>query len=290
MNVQHFYDARTGTISYIVWDAEAETAVVIDPVMDFDPPSGRVWFENAELMAAFIDERDLKVPFVLDTHAHADHMSALPWFKERYGAKTVIGAGVPRVQQTFCTLLNLGEVVPADGSQWDILIADNEELDLGPFTIKAIPTGGHTPASVSYLIGDCVFVGDTLFMPDSGAARCDFPGGSAAELYDSIQRIYALPPETRVFTLHDYQPGGRELAFESTVAEQRKHNIHIHEGVTKEEFVALRERLEVDKPVPRLLLPALQVNIRGGRLPEPESNGIAYLKLPLNAFGGGDKS
>jgi len=289
MNVEPFHDSRTGTISYVAWDAAAKTAVVLDPVMDFDPPSGRVWFESAERIAAFLDEHGLKVPFALDTHAHADHMSALPWFKERYGAKTVIGAGIPAVQRTFVDLLNLGDTVTPDGSQWDVLLADDAELDVGPFTVKAIPTGGHTPASVSYLIQDCVFVGDTIFMPDSGAARCDFPGGSAAELYDSIQRIFALPPETRVFTLHDYQPGGRELAFESTVAEQRRSNVHIRDGVTKEEFVALRAKLEADKPVPRLLLAALQVNIRGGRLPEPEENGIAYLKLPLNAFGGGAK-
>jgi glyoxylase-like metal-dependent hydrolase (beta-lactamase superfamily II) len=221
------------------------------------------------------------VPYVLDTHAHADHMSGAQFFRERLGAKTVIGRGITAVQAAFGELFGLAGF-PADGSQFDVLLDDWAVLEVGPFEIEAIPTAGHTPASLSYRIGDAVFVGDSLFQPDSGTARCDFPGGSAAELYDSIQRIFALPEDTRVFTLHDYRPGGRELAFESTVGEQRRDNIHIHDGVSKQEFVALRARLERGKEAPALLLPAVQVNIRAGHLPDPDDNGIRYLKIPLN--------
>jgi len=282
MIIQHFYDTRTGTLSYVVADEGSRTAVVIDAVTDYDPPSGRVFHESAESVARYIDAAGYSVPFVLDTHAHADHFSAMPFFRERYGAKTVIGAGITAVQDVFARLFNLD--VPADGSQFDVLLEDGEVLEAGGLQIEAIPTGGHTPTSLSYRIGDAVFVGDTLFQPDSGAARCDFPGGSAAELYDSIQRLYALPPATRLFTAHDYQPGGRQLAFESTVAAQRSDNIHIHDGVSKDEFVALRAKLEAGKPVPRLILPAIQVNICAGALPPPEANGTRYLKIPLNAF------
>lgn len=285
MIVQHFYDPRTGTLSYVVADTDARTAVVIDPVLDYDPRSGRVFQDSAEEIARYVDEHDYAIPYVLDTHVHADHLTGLQFFRERYGAKTVIGSGVSRVQRAFAPLFDLDAGFATDGSQFDVLLDDGAKLDVGAFEIEVIETGGHTPASVSYLVGDAVFVGDTLFQPDSGTARCDFPGGSAAELYDSIQRIYALPPETRVFTLHDYQPGGRELAFESTVAEQRGSNVHLRDGVGKQEFVALRAELERGKEAPTLILPSLQVNIRAGHLPEPAANGTRYLKIPLNAFG-----
>lgn len=284
MKIQHFYDERTGTLSYVVSDDAETTAVVIDPVTDYDARSGRVFHESAEAIARYLDEHGLAVPFALDTHAHADHLSALQFFRERYGSRTVIGAGITTVQRTFKAFFDLGDEVPGDGSQFDVLLEDHQVLDVGPFSIEAIPTGGHTPASLSYRIGDAVFVGDTLFQPDAGTARCDFPGGSAEDLYDSIQRLFLLPEETRVFTLHDYRPGGRELAFESTIGEQRRSNIHLRDGVSKEEFVALRTRLEQGKEVPRLILPSIQVNIDAGRLPAPAENGRRYLKVPINGF------
>ena len=284
MKVQHFYDRRTGSLTYVVADDASRTAVVIDPVMDYDPKAGRVYLESAEVVASYIDQAGYQIPFVLDTHPHADHMSAMQFFRERYGAKTVIGKQVTAVQRVFGELFHLGEEFPTDGSQFDVLLEDHGTLDAGPFEIEALPIGGHTPASVGYRINDAVFVGDTLFQPDAGTARCDFPGGSAGELYDGIQRLFALPAETRLYTLHDYQPGGRELRFESTVAEQRRDNIHIHDGVSREEFVALRAKLERGKEAPTLLFPAVQVNIRAGQLPPPEANAIRYLKIPLNAF------
>lgn len=284
MRIQHFHDPRTGTLSYVVSDEVQRTAVVIDPVMDYDARSGRVYFESAEAISTYLDEHGLAVPFVLDTHAHADHLSALQFFKERYGSRTVIGAGIVRVQRTFKAFFDLGDSVPDDGSQFDVLLEDHEVLDTGAFSIEAIPTGGHTPASLSYRIEDAVFVGDTLFQPDSGTARCDFPGGSAEELHDSIQRLYRLPEATRVFTLHDYQPGGRELAFESTIGEQRRENIHLNDAISREEFVQLRAKLEAGKEVPRLILPAVQINIDAGRLPTPAANGTSYMKFPINGF------
>lgn len=284
MQIQHFFDPRTSSLTYLVYDLDARRAILIDPVLDYEPKGARVFSESAEAVATFLDGHRLELTHVLDTHAHADHLTALDWFKARYGAVTGIGAGITRIQRTFAELYGLGPDFPTDGSQFDLLIEDGARLDLGPFTLEAIPTGGHTPASLSYRIGDAVFVGDSLFQPDAGTARCDFPGGSAAELYDSVHRLYALPDETRVFTLHDYQPGGRELRFESTIGEQRRSNVHLAEGVSREAFVALRKELEQGKELPTLILPALQVNIRAGRLPEPEAGGRRYLKLPINAF------
>lgn len=285
MQIQHFFDPRTSTLTYLVYDLEEKSAVLIDPVLDYEPKAARIFFESAEKVARFVDERGLALSHVLDTHAHADHLTALDWFRSRYGALTGIGSGITEIQKAFAKLFYLGEEFATDGSQFDLLLEDGQRLDLGPFAVEAIPTGGHTPASLSYRIGDAVFVGDSLFQPDAGTARCDFPGGSAAELYDSVQRLFGLPDETRLFTLHDYQPGGRELAFESTVAEQKQHNVHIHQGMSKEAFIALREKLERGKEAPTLILPSLQVNIRAGRLPEPDSNGIRYFRIPLNAFG-----
>ncbi|MCA8944137.1 MAG: MBL fold metallo-hydrolase [Planctomycetes bacterium] len=284
MKIQHFFDPNTWTLSYVVWDEGSKIAVVIDPVADYDPKAVRVTHDSAEKIAKFIDEHDLKLTHVLDTHVHADHLTGMPFFKQRYGAKTVIGSKVGTVLETFRSVFGLPDDFPVDGSQFDILLDAGESLDVGPFQIEAIPTPGHTPASMTYKIEDALFVGDLLFQPDSGAARCDFPGGSAAEEYDSIRRLFELPEETRVFTCHDYQPGGRELAFESTIGEQRKHNVHVNDRVTREEFVALRKKLEDGKELPTLLFQSLQVNIRAGELPEPEANGMAYLKLPLNAF------
>ena len=284
MKIQHFYDPRTSTLTYVVFDEASRSAVVIDPVLDFDVKSGRVYHESVECVAAFLDAEELELLYALDTHPHADHLTALPWFRQRYGAKTAISAGIRAVQETWCERFNLGPDFPVDGSQFDVLLEDGEQLGAGALVVEALLTEGHTPASMTFKIGDALFVGDLIFMPDAGTARCDFPGGSAAVLYDSVQRLYAFPDETRVFTLHDYQPGGRELRFESTVGEQKRENVHIREGVTQEEFVALRAKLEAGKEVPTLLFPAVQVNIDGGRLPQPESNGVSYMKLPLNLF------
>lgn len=284
MKIQHFYDPRTATLTYVVFDEASRSAVVIDPVLDFDVKSGRVYHESVERVAAFLDAEELELLYALDTHPHADHLTALSWFGQRYGAKTAISAGIRAVQETWRERFNLGSALPIDGSQFDVLLEDGRQLSAGALEIEALLTEGHTPASMTFKVGDALFVGDLIFMPDAGTARCDFPGGSAAVLYDSVQRLYAFPDETRVFTLHDYQPGGRELRFESTVGEQKRENVHIREGVTQEEFVALRAKLEAGKEVPTLLFPAVQVNIDGGRLPQPESNGVSYMKLPLNLF------
>ncbi len=282
MKIQHFFDPRTWSLTYVVY--EEGTAVVIDPVLDYDPKAGRVFHESAERVAEFLKREGLTLAYALDTHPHADHLTGVVFFKERFGAKTVISERITTVQATFRDVFNLGADFPVDGRQYDVLLADGEILEAGPLKIEAILTEGHTPASLSYKIGDALFVGDLLFMPDGGTARCDFPGGSAAVLFEAVNTLYRLPEETRVFTLHDYQPGGRELCFESTIGDQKRSNVHVNAETTLEEFVALRKRLEEGKPAPTLLFPALQVNIRGGHLPEPESNGRAYLKIPLGWF------
>ncbi len=287
MKTEAFFDARTSTLTYVVHDPASRTAVVIDPVLDFDPASGRTWTESADAVSSFLDREGLRVPYVLDTHAHADHLSALPLFQERFGAKTGIGAEIVQVQRVFRDLFNLGDTLATDGRQFDVLLRDGERLDVGAFEIEAFHTPGHTPACMSYRIGDALFVGDTLFQPDHGTARCDFPGGSASTLWDSIQRLYALPPETRVYTCHDYQPGGRPLAYQSTLREQREENRQLRADTSREEFVTFRKERDATLSMPTLILPAIQVNVRAGHFPEPEANGVSYLKLPLNVFGGG---
>ena len=285
IEIEAFFDGRTQTLSYAVYDEAARVGVVIDPVLDFDPASGRIWTESAESIAAFLERGRIRIPFVLDTHAHADHLSAIPFFKERFGARSVMGAKVGRVQCFFRTLFNLGDGFAVDGSQFDVLLDDGERLDVGPFEIEALHTPGHTPACLTYRIEDALFVGDLLFQPDYGTARCDFPGGSAEALYASVMRLYrTLPGETRVFTCHDYQPGGRPLAYESTLREQRESNVQLNEKTTLEEFKAFRESRDATLDMPRLILPSVQVNIRAGELPEPEGNGRVYLKIPVNAF------
>jgi glyoxylase-like metal-dependent hydrolase (beta-lactamase superfamily II) len=284
MKIQHFFDKRTSTLTYVVHDEAAKVGVVIDSVMDFDPKSGRTWHESCETIARYIDKAGLTIPYVLDTHAHADHLSGMAYFKQHCGARTVIGRFIATVQARFRALYNLGPDFPADGRQFDVLMGDGDELRAGPLLITAIHTPGHTPACLTYHIGDALFVGDTIFMPDYGTARCDFPGGSAEILYESIQRLYALPDVTRVFTCHDYQPGGRALRYESTVGEERMTNIQLDTRTSKEAFVARRKARDATLEVPVLILPSLQVNIRAGCLPEPESNGVSYLKLPLNVL------
>jgi len=285
MQIQHFYDERTSTLTYVVFDAGARVGVVIDPVLDFDSASGRTWTESAETVAAFLDERRLRVPYVLDTHAHADHITAIPWFKSRYGARSVIGSGISTVQEVFRGIFNLGDTLPSDGRPFDVLLGEGDSLDVGPFVIEALHTPGHTPACMTYRIGDALFVGDTLFQPDYGTARCDFPGGSAAELHDSIMRLHAsFPPETRVFTCHDYRPGGRAVQWQSTLAEQAAHNVQLNAKTSREAFVAFRKQRDATLDMPALILPSIQLNVRAGELPAPESNGVVYLKIPLNLF------
>lgn len=257
---------------------------MIDPVLDYDPKSARTSSGSAEAVAKYLVARNLEIPFVIDTHAHADHLTAMPYFKKRFGARTITGSRVGEVQKTFRDIYNLGADFPVDGRQFDLLLDEGQELDAGAFRIRAMHTPGHTPAHMSWQIEDAVFVGDTLFMPDYGTARCDFPGGSADQLFDSIQRIYALPESTRLFMCHDYQPGGRDLRFVTTVAEQKRSNIQLNERTAREEYLKFRKTRDAQLDMPTLILPAVQINIRAGAFPEAEANGTAYLKIPLNLF------
>ena len=282
MVIQHFFDQATSTLTYVVHDGGI--GIVIDPVLDYDPKSARTTVRSAEAVARYIDHRHLSIPYVIDTHAHADHLTAMPFFKKRYGSQTVTGSRVGEVQRSFRDIYNLGADFPIDGRQFDILLDEGQDLEVGSFRIRAMHTPGHTPAHMSWQVEDAVFVGDTLFMPDYGTARCDFPGGSADQLYDSIQRIYALPDSTRLFMCHDYQPGGRELCFVTTVAEQKQSNVQLRQGTMKQEFLKLRTARDAKLDMPALILPAIQINIRAGEFPNREANGTAYLKIPLNVF------
>jgi glyoxylase-like metal-dependent hydrolase (beta-lactamase superfamily II) len=282
IHIGHFFDPRTSTMTYVVHDPDARVGVVIDPVTDLDARSGRVSFESCDRVAWYVEEHGLEIPYVLDTHAHADHLSGIPFFKERYGARSGIGSRITEVQRIFRDVYNLGEDFPVDGSQFDRLLQEGDVLEMGSLQVEVLDTPGHTPACVTYRIGDLLVVGDTLFMPDHGTARCDFPGGSAAHLYDSIQRLYAFPDETRMFTCHDYQPGGRPLRFESTIGEQKATNVQLNADTALDDFVVFRRERDAQLDVPALMLASLQVNIRGGALPEPESNGTSYLKIPLS--------
>jgi glyoxylase-like metal-dependent hydrolase (beta-lactamase superfamily II) len=282
MEIQHFFDRATSTLTYVVHNAKS--GVVIDPVLDYDPKSARTSVRSAEAVAKFIAEKNLSIPYVIDTHAHADHLTAMPFFKKRFGARTVTGSRIGVVQRAFRDIYNLGADFPVDGRQFDLLLDEGQELRVGLFKVRAMHTPGHTPAHMSWQVEDALFVGDTLFMPDYGTARCDFPGGSAEQLYDSIQRIYALPGSTRLFMCHDYQPGGREMRFVTTVADQMRANIQLNQRTTKAEYLTLREGRDAQLDMPTLILPAVQVNIRAGEFPEPEANGTTYLKIPLNLF------
>jgi glyoxylase-like metal-dependent hydrolase (beta-lactamase superfamily II) len=282
MEIRHFFDQAPSTLTYVVHDRE--TAAVIDPVLDYDPKSARTSCRSAEAVARYIDESNLEVPYGIDTHAHADHLTAMPFFKKRYRARTVTGSRIGEVQRSFRDIYNLGADFPADGRQFDLLLEEGQELKIGSFAVRAMHTPGHTPAHMSWQIGDALFVGDTLFMPDYGTARCDFPGGSAEQLFDSIQRIYALPENTRLFMCHDYQPGGRELRFVTTVGEQKRSNIQLSRHTTKQQYVEFRKKRDAELDMPTLILPALQINIRAGEFPEPEADGKVYLKIPLNVL------
>ena len=282
VKIDSFYDQRTSTLTYVVQDADTKDAVVIDPVLDYDPASGRIWTESLDELAAFIDEQGLKLHWVLETHAHADHISGSQWLKERYGAGVVIGQEITQVQEVFRDVFDLGADFPVDGSQFDKLVQDGEVLVAGSLELQAIRTPGHTPACVTWKTGDSVFTGDALFMPDMGTGRCDFPAGSADDLYRSVHgRLYGLPDSTRVFVGHDYQPGGRELAWESTIGEQKDSNIQLTAQTSHDEYVAFREARDSKLNAPRLLLPSVQVNINAGLLPGESANGRRYLKIPL---------
>lgn len=286
--VTGFFDKRTFSIQYVVTDPASKACAIIDPVLDFDEKSGSVATHSADALLAFIAAGGLKVEWILDTHPHADHFSAAPYLKQKTGAPTAIGAHIVDVQKLWTDIYNLKDF-PADGSQWDRLFEAGDTFRIGGLTGRVLHSPGHTLASVTYAIGDAAFVHDTLFMPDAGTARADFPGGSARRLWQSIQEILALPDDTRLYTGHDYQPGGRAPRWESTVAAQKAHNIHLQrdgKATSEADYVALREARDRTLPMPRLILHALQVNIRGGRLPEPDSDGRRYLKIPIGAFPG----
>jgi glyoxylase-like metal-dependent hydrolase (beta-lactamase superfamily II) len=281
--VRAFFHEPTFTVSYLVWDPETKRAAIIDSALDFDQKSGRTGTYSAEAILAAVAEEGVEVDWLLETHAHADHLSAAPFLKQSTGAPIVIGENIRTVQKVFKDVFNLGYVT-ADGRPFDKLVADGETLSLGAFDIQVLHTPGHTPACVSYLIGDAVFIGDTMFMPDYGTARADFPGGDARTLYRSIQKLLALPENTRVFLCHDYKAPGRDaFAWETTIGEERAKNIHLV-NKSEEDFVALREARDKTLDMPALILPSIQVNIRAGELPPPEDNGVRYLKLPIDAL------
>ena len=281
-DVHAFFDPATFTLSYVVADPQSKSCAIVDPVLDYDPRSGRTRTKSAEKIIEFANLNALKVEWILETHIHADHLSAAPLLQSRLGGRIAAGARVPIVQATFKALFNLGDDFTADGRQFDHLFADGEEFAIGTLTARAMFTPGHTPACVTYLIGDAALVGDTLFAPDLGTARCDVPGGDPATLFGSIRSILALPPQTRIYLCHDY-PEGRKERWLTTVAEQRAQNIHIHDGIDQAAYVALRGARDKTLSMPVLILPAVQVNMRAGRVPAPETNGVRYLKIPLDA-------
>ncbi|NBU17963.1 MAG: MBL fold metallo-hydrolase [Betaproteobacteria bacterium] len=282
--VHGIFDKATWTITYIVHQGIGTACAIIDSVLDYDPKSGRTTTTTAEKVVEYVKKHQLKVEWILETHAHADHVSAAPYLKQQLGGKIAIGDHITQVQRVFKGIFNLEAEFKQDGSQFDRLLANEEELKVGEITGKVLFVPGHTPACVAYQFGDAVFVGDTMFMPDVGTARCDFPGGDARTLYASTRKILSLPAQTRLFMCHDYPPTDREIAFETTVAEQRAKNIHVHDGITEAQFVEMRTKRDATLEMPVLILPAVQINIRAGELPPKETNGISYLKIPLNAL------
>lgn len=283
--IQAFFDDPTNTITYLVSDPHSGKAAVIDPVLDYDHHSGKASTTSADRVLDAAHQANLTIDWILETHAHADHLSAAPYLKECTGAPVAIGEHIRDVQAFFGAVFNLDDV-SADGSEFDRLLRDGEAFSIGGMAVEVLHTPGHTPACVSYRIGDAVFVGDTLFMPDYGTARADFPGGDASALYRSIRRLLALPAQTRLFMCHDYKAPGRDhFAWETTVAAERQHNVQVHDGVSEAEFVAMRQARDATLAAPTLLLPSIQVNIRAGRLPKPETNGVGYLKIPIQLSG-----
>jgi len=284
-HVEPFFDPTTFTYSYVVSDPQTCQCAVIDSVLDYDPASGRTSHATAQRLVDHVREHDLKVQWLLETHVHADHLSAAPYLRQQLGGQLAIGDRITVVQGTFGKLFNAGTDFAADGRQFDHLFHDGDTFQVGNLQALAIHTPGHTPACMTYVIGDAAFVGDTLFMPDYGTARCDFPGGDARTLYQSIQKLFALPGDTRVFMCHDYKATGREeFLYETTIAAEREHNVHVHAGISEDQFVAMRTARDATLDMPTLILPSVQINMRGGELPEPESNGTRYLKIPLDVL------
>lgn len=283
-SIAGFFDEATYTISYVVHDPATNEAAIIDSVLDYEAASGRTSFASADRIIEYITTNNLKVMWLIETHAHADHISAAPYLQEKLGGKLAIGAEIIRVQEVFGKLFNAGTDFQRDGSQFDKLFSDGETFKLGKLDGIALHVPGHTPADMAFIIGDAAFVGDTIFMPDFGTARADFPGGDARQLFQSIRRLLALPEDTRLFLCHDYKAPGRDVyAWETTVRQQREGNVHVRDGVTEDEFVAMRTTRDKTLAMPNLIMPSVQVNIRGGRLPEPEDNGVSYIKIPVNA-------
>jgi len=283
--VTHFFDEPTNTFSYVVQDPDSRTCAILDSVLDFDYAAGRTDVRSADEIIAFVRDSGLEVAWILETHVHADHLSAAPYLHETLGGKTGIGANITVVQDVFGKAFNAGTEFARDGSQFDRLFEEGDTFTIGNLEGRVLHTPGHTPACLTYVIGDAAFVGDTLFMPDYGTARCDFPGGDARTLFRSIQKVLALPAETRLFLCHDYKAPGREAyQHETSVAEQRAHNVHVHEGVSEDEFVQMRTERDATLNMPRLILPSVQVNMRAGHMPPAEDNGQVYLKVPINTF------
>ncbi|WP_427914981.1 MBL fold metallo-hydrolase [Ramlibacter sp. MMS24-I3-19] len=283
-HIHPFFDPKTWTVSYVIADQATRLAAIVDPVLDFDFKSGHTDTTSADRILSYLRDQQLKVEWILETHAHADHLSGARYLQQQAGGRIAIGEKIREVQATFKKLYNLERNFLPDGSQFDHLLQDGEKFRIGELEVTALLVPGHTPADMAYLVGDAVFVGDTLFMPDVGTARADFPGGDAHTLYRSIRRILDLPGDTRVFVCHDYPPKGREPRWETSVAEEREHNIHVRDGITEQNFVAMREARDATLEVPTLILPSMQVNVRAGQLPPPDDNGVAYLRIPLNTL------
>jgi len=281
--VRSFFDETTFTASHVVHDLRTREAAIIDSVLDYDPASGRTGSSSAQAILEYIRAESLTVTWQLETHAHADHLSAAPWLQEQLGGKLAIGAEITHVQEVFGKIFNAGTRFARDGSQFDHLFRDGERFRIGEIEAIALHVPGHTPADMAFVIGDCAFIGDTLFMPDFGTARADFPGGDARQLYRSIRRLLSLPRETRLFLCHDYKAPGRDwFAWETTIGAQRDSNLHVHDGVSEDEFVEMRMKRDATLSLPNLIMPSVQINMRGGRLPEPEENGTRYIKIPLD--------
>ncbi len=280
--VTAFFDEDTNTISYVVKDPKSNAAAIIDSVMDIDYAAGRISYDHADRMIDYIRDNDLDLQWIIETHAHADHLSAAPYIQSKLGGKIGIGENIKVVQEVFGKIFNEGTEWKRDGSEFDALFKDGDTYKIGSMDVTTLHTPGHTPACMTHVVGDAAFVGDTLFMPDGGSARADFPGGDAGQLYDSIQRILALPDETRLFMCHDYGPNGRDIQWETTVAEEKEHNIHVGGGKTREEFIRFRTERDAQLDMPRLIIPSIQVNMKAGNLPEPDDSGTRMLKVPLN--------
>ncbi len=282
-DVRAFFDPATWTLTYIVKDPNSSSCAIVDSVLDYEAASGRTKTESADRVIAMIEAENLTVEWIVETHVHADHLSAAPYLHNKLGGKIGIGAHITDVQNIFGNLFNAEPEFRRDGSQFDHLFTDGDTFSIGELTATAMHTPGHTPACMTYHVGDALFVGDTMFMPDFGTARCDFPGGDARILYQSIQKLLAFPPETRMFMCHDYMPNGREMKYETTVGEQKASNLHVHDGISEDEFVTMRSSKDKTLNMPTLILPSVQVNMRAGELPPAEDNGVRYLKIPLDA-------